>query len=161
MKIRSTELSKHYWNNEGAYETEFKQLTDELMPATGRAQYLVGEVVRAANRLYYEYCNNGNMNAREVEYWGDEEDGEYDVKLNYFYGEFITLIGATLRESGDRIGAEIMTSIEDFIINDNPDRRVYFSDTNMHLYDSMIDHVAYYALKHRDEKKLIPYNYKG
>lgn len=161
MKIRSTELSKHYWNNEGAYETEFKQLTDELMPAGGRAQYLVGEVVRAANRLYYEYCNNGNCNAREVEYWGDEEDGEYDVKLNYFYGEFITLIGATLRESGDRIGAEIMTSIEDFIINDIPDRREYFSDANMHMYDSMIDHVAYYALNHRNEKKPIPYNYKG
>ena len=161
MKIRSTELSKHYWNNEGAYEAEFKQLTDELMPATGRSQYLVGEVVRAANRLYYEYCNNGNCNAREIAYWGDEEDEEYDVKLSPFYGAFITLIGATLRESGDRIGAEIMTSIEDFIINDIPDRREYFSDTNMHLYDSMIDHVAYYALNHRDEKKMIPYNYEG
>lgn len=66
METKRTELTKHYWNNEGAYEKEFSELTNEFMPATGKAKNLVGEVVRAVNRLYYEYCNNGNCNAREI-----------------------------------------------------------------------------------------------
>ncbi len=73
MESKRTELTKHYWNNEGAYEKEFSELTNEFMPAEGRAKNLVGEVVRAANRLYYEYCNNGNCNAREIEEQDPEE----------------------------------------------------------------------------------------
>jgi len=158
MKIRSTELSKHYWNNEGAYEQEFSQLTNELMPATGRAEYLVGEVVRAANRLYYEYCNNGNMNARDiVELYGDD----YEVELSEFYGAFINIIRDALDRDGDEDGVNVMDSIEAFIIEDNPDSREYFSDEHMHTYDLMIDHVAEYALHHKDDKTAIPVNYKG
>lgn len=66
METKRTEMTKHYWNNEGAYETEMKELTDRFMPASGAAKTFVGEVVRAANRLYYEYCNNGNGNACEI-----------------------------------------------------------------------------------------------
>ncbi len=43
------------------------------MKPKGRSENLVGEVVRAMNRLYYEYCNNGNCNAIDVE----EIEGEW------------------------------------------------------------------------------------
>lgn len=54
---------QHYWDNNGGNEKELKRLTKKFMPDSGRAENLVGEVIRAVNRLYYEFCNNGNMNA--------------------------------------------------------------------------------------------------
>jgi len=63
MKAQRTLIEKHYWNEEGAYSEEISQMTAEQVPAIGRAKNLMGEILRASNRLYYEYCNNGNGNA--------------------------------------------------------------------------------------------------
>ena len=60
--MKRTPLGKSYWNNEGAYQKELDELS-EKMPVCGAADTLNGELVRAANRLYYDYCNNGNCNA--------------------------------------------------------------------------------------------------
>lgn len=53
-------------------------MTETLMKATGRGDNLRAEVVRAANRLYYEYFNNGNCNAREIE---EQEPEEIDCPI--------------------------------------------------------------------------------
>ena len=192
MESKRTELTKHYWNEEGAYEVEFKQLTEEFMPATGRAKNLVGEVVRAANRLYYEYCNNGNCNAREIKeqepeeiecpicgglgYVDDDEDctceeccgsgyvcdePEIEVELDEFFGAFIDLIRDAFESDNNEDGVAAMDSIENFIMNEDTDQRSYFSDRNMNRYDLMIDLVAEYAIKHRNDNTPIPNDYKG
>lgn len=57
--------SQHYWNGNGGNEQELQRLTEKFVPASGRAENLVGEVIRAVNRLYYEFCNNGNCNAMD------------------------------------------------------------------------------------------------
>lgn len=57
--------SQHYWNGNGGNEQELQRLTEKFIPASGRAENLVGEVIRAVNRLYYEFCNNGNCNAMD------------------------------------------------------------------------------------------------
>lgn len=44
---------------------EYDKLYNELVPASGEAENLFGEAVRAVGRLGYEYLNNGNCNARE------------------------------------------------------------------------------------------------
>lgn len=54
--------NQHYWNNEGAQQKEMDRLTEKFMPEKGCAENFTGEVVRAINRLYYEFCNNGNCN---------------------------------------------------------------------------------------------------
>lgn len=59
--------NQHYWNNEGAQQKEMDRLTEKFMPAKGCAENFTGEVVRAINRLYYEFCNNGNCNALDCE----------------------------------------------------------------------------------------------
>ena len=51
-----------YWNNQGNFEAEFSTFTSELMPSSGPAETLGGELVRAANRLYYDAFNNGFCN---------------------------------------------------------------------------------------------------
>ena len=59
--------NQHYWNNNGAQQQEMDRLTEKFMPAKGCAENFTGEVVRAINRLYYEFCNNGNFNALNCE----------------------------------------------------------------------------------------------
>ena len=70
-KIKTSEIGKSYWEENGAYNAEFSKLTKDLMPSEGCGATLTAEIVRAANRLYYEFCNNGNCNACEI-HEGDE-----------------------------------------------------------------------------------------
>ena len=51
-----------YWDSKGTYQAEFDRFTVELMPAMGAAETLAGELVRSANRLYYDAYNNGFCN---------------------------------------------------------------------------------------------------
>ena len=65
--------SKSYWDHEGQFQKEYDELYDELVPASGSANNLFGEVIRAVSRLSYEYLNNGNCNACET----TEIEGEW------------------------------------------------------------------------------------
>jgi hypothetical protein len=51
-----------YWDNQGKYQAEFNQLSEQLMPAMGAAESLAGELIRSANRVYYDAFNNGFCN---------------------------------------------------------------------------------------------------
>lgn len=132
-----TKMGHHYWNNEGAYDKEFSELTDKLMKPCGRSDTLQGEVVRAANRLYYEYCNNGNCNAVNIEEYNDEEYRTIDE----YYKNFLRLIIDTVNTKECEI---LCGDIEDFIENIGDD----FSDKNMHMYDKLIDIVYLWAKDH-------------
>ena len=48
-----------YWSNPPEY---YSKLWNELVPDSGAAQTLEGELLRAASRLYYDYYNNGMGN---------------------------------------------------------------------------------------------------
>jgi hypothetical protein len=61
----SKEPTKSYWNQNGKYQSVLTVLHDELVPSVGKAETVHGEIVRAINNLFYEYCNNGNCNAAE------------------------------------------------------------------------------------------------
>lgn len=65
--------AKSYWDHEGQFQKEYDELYNELVPASGRAENLFGEAIRAVSRLGYEYLNNGNCNARET----TEIEGEW------------------------------------------------------------------------------------
>lgn len=51
-----------YWNSIGRYQEDFDRMTDEMMPVSGPCETLGGELVRSANRLYYDAFNNGFCN---------------------------------------------------------------------------------------------------
>ena len=76
---------KSYWDGTGQYQTEYKTLCDNLVPDSGSAATLHGELIRAITRLSYEYYNNGNCNARERYINGD-------TYVDDFYDQFIRLI---------------------------------------------------------------------
>ena len=69
--------TQHYWNNNGAMQTEMDRLYKKFVPLRGCSANLNGEVIRAINRLYYEYCNNGNCNAAECEQHSEWVECEY------------------------------------------------------------------------------------
>lgn len=62
IELKLTPENNHYWNNNGAYTQEMDILYKKFVPMYGRSKNLTGEVIRAANRLYCEFCNNGNGN---------------------------------------------------------------------------------------------------
>jgi hypothetical protein len=62
-----TELGKSYWAHTGAYEEEYNKLYSELVPSSGEAETVHGEMLRAISRLGYDYGNNGNCNVLDVE----------------------------------------------------------------------------------------------
>ena len=68
---------QHYWYKQGAMQTEMDRLTEKFVPFTGRSNNLNGEVIRSVNRLYYEFCNNGNGNAFECEQHSEWVDCEH------------------------------------------------------------------------------------
>lgn len=190
MEIKRTEVTKHYWNNEGAYDKEFTQMTETLMKPTGRGDNLRAEVVRAANRLYYEYCNNGNCNAVHVEYGdeveatcyccggcgylGDDEDDICDIcdgsgvvyeegENEYSVSEYYDNFIKLIRDTlNDRESFKAMEDIRSFIeqTGEAPSDW-YFSDNNMHMYDLMIDLVYEWAVKHENDNTPIPDWYKN
>jgi hypothetical protein len=85
MEKLITEKGKSYWDDNGAYQNEYDKLNKELVPASGEADTVHGEMIRAIGRLFYDFCNNGNCNVLDVEREDcDEcggsgyEDEEYD-----------------------------------------------------------------------------------
>jgi Zn finger protein HypA/HybF involved in hydrogenase expression len=61
-----TKKGKSYWGGTGAYSKELTKLEQELVPDSGEANSVHGELVRAIGRLFYDFCNNGNCNVIEV-----------------------------------------------------------------------------------------------
>lgn len=158
-----TPEGKSYWNEEGAYQLQYNQIYDSLVPSEGQAQTLIGEVVRAVSRLSYDYYNNGNMNACETtetdgEWIGDEEDGYYEegeleTNIAPAYNKFICLI----REFGEEAGKEVskklnsvMDSIEDIILNSSYCK---FSESEERPYVEMTDIVLSIAVRRYNENQ--------
>jgi len=72
--FKSTPAGQTYWNNQGAYQTEYDALYAVLVPVSGSATTLNGELIRGVTRLSYEFYNNGNCNACERIYTTEQVD---------------------------------------------------------------------------------------
>ena len=134
QEVKLTELGKSYWNSNGAYQAEYDKLYGELVPASGSAETLKGELIRAISRLVYEHCNNGNCNAREVDNPYSWDDEGY---VSEFYDKFLSLIYDNVPS------AEALTELVRETICDNPRD---FSDEVMGIYAHLCDHVIHYCL---------------
>lgn len=178
--------NQHYWNNNGAQQQEMDRLTEKFMPAQGCAENFTGEVVRAINRLYYEFCNNGNCNALDCEttpgewvechvcngsgyiedfeetcdYCGGEggyyEEDEEEYSLNEFFGNFIKLIRQYFEQKNCKEGIEIIDDVQR-VIENNGDTTEY----NMIKYDRVVDYIVWLVLNDEDNQEPIPEWYEN
>jgi len=56
-----------YWNETSPYYAEYQEFWDELVPESGEADTLQGELLRMISRISYDYYNNGFGNDRSEE----------------------------------------------------------------------------------------------
>lgn len=169
MERKTTELGKSYWNETGAYQEEYSNLWNDLVPSSGSADTIHGELIRAAGRLFYEYCNNGNCNALDSTYRscghcggdgeeldGYEDDGEEiygtcswcdgtgedegDVYVTSMYHGFIDLIE-------DNVPDAPTQELRDFLLDPSLGYSSYkFTDEEMKVYNDLVDSVIYHIL---------------
>lgn len=161
-QIELTALGNSYWYNTGAHQATYQRLWDELVPASGSAATLKGELIRAIGRLVYEHCNNGNCNARhgiwdtvEEDCWSCGGDGWYDeeeeeecgdcggsgyvieeeeceAEVSEFYDRLLCLIEDYVPGT-----TELTAAVRRLICNSPDD----FSDAGMQTYNVLCDHV--------------------
>ena len=175
LGIKSTDAFQKasYWDNNGAYQKEGKELYAKFVPAEGAAETTHGELIRGITRLFYEYCNNGNCNAVNVltpndhPYDFDDEEDCVDwdeieeVHVSAYYEKFLTLIENTLIDKIDtnevyKICADVREVIEAGAYNLSCSK--YFIEENINKYNRMCDVVIWYVLNTAD--KALPYDYK-
>ena len=169
MEKKITENGKSYWNGNGAYQTEYDKMCDELIPIRGKSSTLHGELIRCGSRLFYDYCNNGNGNVIEVETeyeeygcyecdgTGEVEEFDEDVTCDEcggsgtyeeeFDGEqsinlFYQEMIDFLRENLNNKG--VVVSLEDFLTSNDTDYS--FNNTEMKVYNNLMDEVMYQVL---------------
>ncbi len=162
LGIKLTSPEGSYWNHNGAYQEEGDRLYEEMVPATGAAETVHGELIRGINRLFHEYCNNGNGNACEVTRvgdhgWWDEETEDPDeienINIAPYYDKFLGLIGVELvKRIDEREVEELLDCVRAIIENaayDHPSS-VYFSKESVNCYSRMCDLVIWYVLNTED-----------
>ena len=167
MKV--TETGNSYWDGTGAYNEQYTELYNELVPGQGEADTVNGELIRSVSRLSHDYFNNGNGNARvevyeepDNSYWYDEDeesddsywydDEEYTTEISEFFLHFTDYIVTTI---GTPEIEEIITDICDIIMNDV---RPEYDDKTVDKYNKMVDIVMHYVLTHENEPREINQN---
>ena len=83
-------MENTYWNRRGRYQVEFDNFIG-LMPLVGHSPVLAGELIRAANRLAYDFYNNGmgNNTSGAINFLKDHgavDPGVYDTIYEYTRG---------------------------------------------------------------------------
>ena len=135
--LLTTILPNSYWAGTGAYQGEFELLLEQLLPSTGSAHTIKGEIVRAISRLCYEYHNNGNCNTRSY----DDNDKYYlNPRVADFWKRFLEIIEETIPEL-----KPIVQAIEDVILLKSGGKTL--SNKNQQKYNNLIDGVMYHLLK--------------
>ncbi|MFK5949509.1 MAG: hypothetical protein QM500_12155 [Methylococcales bacterium] len=51
-------FTKTYWVNDGEYQSDYKRLSDKLVPALGRADNAYGELLRSLSIIYNDRFDN-------------------------------------------------------------------------------------------------------
>lgn len=83
-------MENTYWSGKGRFQAEFNELV-KLMPLMGASDVLAGELIRAANRLAYDFYNNGMGNNTSgainfLQHHGAIDPGVYDTIYEYTRG---------------------------------------------------------------------------
>lgn len=175
MEKLITEKGKSYWNNNGAYQKEYEELYEKLVPSSGDADSIHGEMIRAVSRLYYDFCNNGNCNVLDYEQDScqecggcgyvdnDDEDGiedcywcdgqgteEGDIVIDDYYQDMIDFLEYNMDNT------KSLDVLIDFLEDKSYGYGKYtFNDKEMKIYNDLVDAVMYQILTTENEKRVV------
>ena len=166
--IKFTKSENSYYNGNGAYQKEYEELYKKLVPNSGSAQTIHGELIRAISRLSHEYYNNGNCNAAEIKFvknedvysgYEDSEEEIDEVTIDPFYQKFINLIlNQLIEEVHGNVIFEAIEDIEELIKEGPKEHSDYFSQKNIAKYNRLMDYVIWFVLNTEDAN--LPENYE-
>lgn len=79
-------MMNSYWSEQGKYQAEYTRLWN-LVPASGKCDVVAGELLRAANRLTYDFYNNGmgNNTSGAVNYLFEMGAISYNTHKEVYY----------------------------------------------------------------------------
>lgn len=158
-----------YWDQNAKYSDELTRLTETHMKPSGESDTVEGELIRIANRLIYEHCNNGNCNLVDVEYgedeyvdgYDDEGNEEYDYEeyiesadINPFYEQMLSLIDETipsLKPKVNKLRAMVLRYA-------NCELQYKFNEDEMKIYNELVDGIVEYVLPREALGVLVPFN---
>lgn len=154
-QVRLTEAGKSYWEGNGAYQKEYDELYEKLVPARGCAETVAGEMIRGVSRLYYDYFNNGNDNVADVQY--DDDDYIESVKIDGYYQKFFDLLRKVytriheIKEEEEVMekAFENLRKIENIIIECGKQTHS-FSSVAETTYNNMADYCMYVVMKYQN-----------
>lgn len=161
IEKKQCDLTQHYWNNNGVYQDLYDSMWQSLVPASDSASTMHGELIRCISRLYYDFCNNGNCNAIDVE----QDDCSYCDGLGYEdvdSDESCSRCDGNCTEDGELFITEyyddMLSFLETYMIENQLAKdlrkwmlseytsRYSFSDKQMNVYDKVVDAVMYQCL---------------
>lgn len=166
--MRHTENGNSYWNNNGAYSKELLELYNKLVPDSGNAQTVHGELVRAVSRLGYEYYNNGNCNAcnpyyADPEYDVNDDGEEYcinddeieHIDIDKYYNNMLNFIYTYSNVEGLTTTQQVEEAIEGvcYVIKQAVNYETcggYFQESFEKRYNELTDLVMYVVLNTED-----------
>lgn len=172
---KHSDTTQHYWNDNGAYEKEYSEKYKELVPSSGQAKTVHGELIRSISRFYWDYANNGNGNLLDVEKEtchycdgsgyeevsaGYDDEGEEIIET-----EDCSYCGGDGELERDSVITDYYQTMFDFMEEFTYDRETQikleelrnflligngsdpnFSDTEMNKYDAVVDGIMYEVL---------------
>ena len=183
--LKSTQLGNSYWAETGVYQKEYSELYDKFIKPSGKCDTLNGELIRAISRLFYEYCNNGNCNACNVEsatesvscgscggqgcFQGDDEledcddccgtgEVEEDVDGETSVSQFYANFIGLIYDTVPE-ARKALDAVENLITQNLYSSNGQFSESNMQIYNNMCDIVVHYVINNED--KQIPETYNN
>ncbi len=128
---------KSYFDNTAKFSAEFNEMYTKLVPETGSALTLNGELLRAMNNLTYEFHNNANGNTMFA--YG---------RVNPYFGKFVKLLSEVF---GER--ASFVIGIENAIKeSDGGSSEIILSESNEISYLEMGDAVMEYVMNNPDSE---------
>lgn len=144
LDVKRTSNDKSYWSKTGAYQKEYDELFEKLVPIEDDAKTVHGELISCASKLYYEYHNNGNCNATKCSYENDDDELT-DLSINSRYQGYIDFIEKHLKKNFYN-GVGVIYAIEN-ILNQEYTECVIDEQS----YNKMIDYIMYYVLNTENE----------
>lgn len=129
-------MENTYWNGKGKYQEDYERLL-ELMPASGKAATVAGELIRSMSRLSYDFYNNGMGNNTSgalaflhLQGVFDNEDDDECIGVIHPYTRGRTYGG---NYDGDKLQAamEKMVDLALKHIKDNPELEIKPNEQDM------------------------------
>lgn len=130
-------MTKSFWNNNHDLTPIYDELYKELVPSSGKAETVAGELLRATSKIYYDAFNNGFGNNTSGAYNFLDETLPKELTDNKSF-EFVAMhCNSAHYGSFSEKEYDLMDNFSEIVIQyiiDNPELKGEPNDIDMYDY---------------------------